>query len=249
MTRGVIMIISCYSSNRVPLLTWIKDIPSTVDYVVLRGDLNLQTETMYNARSHECVLRCPDTYLGLPHKIKAGLQFVYKQFNPSFVVKIDDDVVVNVPKLVAYTQTTQGHYSGNVTYNYSPGERLNTVYCGGPMYYLSSTALKCLQDMDSTVFSSEDACVGKHLIEKCKLPVHNTHLYTDVFDQKHNFIAYHDCKRVIFGTETPSNHTPAYTITVPPSDYKPSFMRHLSQKNNFKASFVGRMSHTYTFTP
>jgi len=242
------MIISCYSSNRVPLLTWIKDIPPTLDYVVLRGDPKLQGEFVYKSESHECILRCPDTYLGLPHKIKAGLQFVYKQFNPSFVVKIDDDVLLNIPKLLEYTQSTQDHYAGKVTYNYSPREGISTVYCGGPMYYLSSKAVSCLQDMDSNAFLAEDACVGKHLIEKCKLPVHNVHLYTDDFHQKNNFIAYHDWERTGFGTET-STHTPAYTITARPPDYKPSFMRQLSQKNTFKASFVGRMSHTYTFTP
>jgi hypothetical protein len=243
------MIISCYSSNRVPLLTWINDIPPTMDYVIFRGDPNLDSESIYNSESHECVLRCPDTYLGLPHKIKAGLMFVYMQLNPSFVVKIDDDVLVNVPRLLEYAQSTHDHYAGHVTYNYSPEEGLSTVYCGGPVYYLSSTALKCLQDMDTMVFSAEDACVGKHLMEKCKLPVHNIHLYTDKLEQRDKYIAYHDSERIVIGTETYSTHTPAYTITVPPPDYKPSFMRHLSQKNTFKASFVGRMSHTYTFTP
>ena len=213
MTRGVVMIISCYSSNRVPLLTWIKDIPPTLDYVIVRGDINLQSDYSYKSESHECILRCPDTYVGLPHKIKAGLKFVYKQFNPSFVVKIDDDVLVNVPKLLEYTQSTQDDYAGNVTYNYSPREGLSTLYCTGPIYYLSSTALKCLQDMDSSVFNAEDACVGKHLIETCKLPVHNIQIYTDDFHQKNNFIAYHDWKRIVFGTDTSSTHTPAYRKT------------------------------------
>ena len=229
MTRGVIMIISCYSSNRVPLLTWIKDIPPTIDYVILRGYPNLQREYVYNSESHECILQCPDSYIGLPRKIKAGLQFVYRQFNPSFVVKIDDDVLVNIPKLLEYTQSTQDDYAGHVTYNYSPSEGLSTVYCGGPVYYLSSTALKCLQDMDSTVFSAEDACVGKHLIEKCKLPVHNLHLYTDELEQRDNYIACHDQKRIIFDIKTPKS-----TPVMPQTTYKPSFMRGISQKNMFK---------------
>lgn len=231
MTRGVIMIISCYSSNRVPLLTWIKDIPPTVDYVILRGDMNIQTEFIYNSDSHECILRCPDAYSGLPHKIKAGLLFVYKQFNPSFVVKIDDDVIVNIPKLLEYTETTHDHYSGNVTYNYNPDQGLSTLYCGGPVYYLSSMALKCIQDMDSTVFNAEDACAGKHLIEKCMLPVHNVQLYTSTFDEKDNYIAYHDHKRVMFTAKAPT-----YTRPVPPPGYKLSFMRLMSQKNNFNTS-------------
>ena len=235
MPRGCIMIISCYSSNRVPLLTWIKDIPPTIDYVILRGDPNLQREYVYNSESHECILQCPDSYIGLPRKIKAGLQFVYRQFNPSFVVKIDDDVLVNIPKLLEYTQSTQDDYAGHVTYNYSPSEGLSTVYCGGPVYYLSSTALKCLQDMDSTVFSAEDACVGKHLIEKCKLPVHNLHLYTDELEQRDNYIACHDQKRIIFDIKTPKS-----TPVMPQTTYKPSFMRSISQKNMFKMPGVRR---------
>jgi hypothetical protein len=220
-----------------------------MDYVILRGDVNLRDDFIYNSESHECVLRCPDTYVGLPHKIKAGLKFVYNHFNPSFVVKIDDDVVVNVRKLIEYAETTKDHYAGHVTYNYNPDQGLSTVYCGGPIYYLSSVALKCLQDMDSTVFSAEDACVGKHLIETCKIPVHNLHLYTDELEQRDNHIAYHDSKRIVIGTEIHSTHTPAYTITIPPPNYKPSFMRQLSQKNTFKASYIGRMSHTYPLTP
>jgi len=223
MTRGCIIIISCYSSNRVPLLAWINDIPPTIDYVILRGDMNLQGNYSYNSESHECILRCPDTYLGLPHKIKAGLQFVYKQFNPSFVVKIDDDVLVNVPKLIQYIESTWDHYAGNVTYNYCPGKNIKSVYCGGPLYYLSSVALKCLQDMDADFSASEDANVGAHLIEKCSVPVHNIHLYTSQFDQKDNYIAYHDQERVVFGAKTP--------VAIPITTYKPSFMRYISQKN------------------
>ena len=227
------MIISCYSSTRVPLLTWINDIPPTIDYVVLRGDMKLHDDYVYNSESHECILRCPDTYLGLPHKIKAGLQFVYKQFNPSFVVKIDDDVVVNVPKLIEYAETTKDHYAGNVTYNYNPDERLSTIYCGGPLYYLSSNAVACLQEMDSTVFSSEDACVGKHLIEKRGIPVHNIHLYTYQFDKKDNYIAYHDHERLVFSVKAPT-----HAISMPPPAYKLSFMRLMSQKNNFNTSHL-----------
>jgi hypothetical protein len=215
-----------------------------MDYVIVRGDMNIQNEFIYNSESHECVLRCPDTYVELPHKIKAGLVFVYKQFNPSFVVKIDDDVFLNVPKLLEHTQSTHDHYAGHVTYNYNPDDGLNTIYCGGPIYYLSSVALKCLQDMDSSVFSAEDACVGKHLIEKCGLPVRNIHIYTSQFDKKDNYIAYHDHERVVFDGKTPTN-----MLAIPRTTYKPSFMRHISQKNTFRASFVGRTSHTYTFTP
>lgn len=244
MPWGCIMITSCYSSNRVPLLTWIKDIPPTMNYVILRGDMNLQSDYSYNSESHECILRCPDTYLGLPYKIKAGLQFVYKQFKPSFVVKIDDDVLVNVPKLIQYIESTQDEYAGIVTYNYCPGKNLKSVYCGGPVYYLSSRALTCLQDMDADFSPSEDTNVGAHLIEKCNLPVHNIHLYTNQFDKKDSYIAYHDHERVVFG-----GNTPTQVPTETNNTYKPSFMRLMPQKNTFKASYIGRTSHTYTFTP
>jgi hypothetical protein len=225
------MIISCYSSTRVPLLTWINDIPPTIDYVVLRGDMKLHDDYVYNSESHECILRCPDTYLGLPHKIKAGLQFIYKQFKPSFVVKIDDDVLVNIPKLIQYIESTRDDYAGVVTYNYCPGKNLKSVYCGGPVYYLSSRALTCLQDMDATFSSSEDTNIGAHLIEKCNLPVHNIHLYTDDFHQKDSYIAYHDHERVVFSVKAPT-----HAISMPSPAYKLSFMRHLSQKNNFNTS-------------
>jgi len=213
--RGCILIISCYASKRVPQLTWIRNIPPTVDYVIVRGNPDLSVPFDYNPSTHECVLRCSDMYDGLPQKIRAGLQFVYTQFNPSFVFKIDDDVLLDMTQLLKITET-KDEYVGRVTYNYCPSVNLSILYCGGPIYYLSANALKLLQTMDDTVFCSEDANIGWHLTAVHSIPIHNVHLYTDDIRDAETFIAYHDKNRVLFKSPTP---------TPTPKPYKFSFMR------------------------
>lgn len=212
------MIISCNASKRVSQLDWIRDIPPDVDYVVLRGNPDLSPDYVYNPDTHDCMLRCPDNYDGLPQKVKAGLQFVYTHFNPSYVFKIDDDVIVNIPRLLEFS-TTDDDYAGRVTYNYC--NNIGVSYCAGPIYYLSGNALKQMKDMNDKMFMSEDMNVGWHAAQ-CGIPLRNVILYTDDLQEAGEFIAYHDCKRILFPVPV-SRAEPTRVPT--PNLYKFSFMR------------------------
>ena len=213
------MIISYHGSKRVPQLAWIRDIPPEIDYVVLRGNPELTEEYVYNQETHACTLRCQDNYDGLPQKIKAGLQFVYTYFNPSYVFKIDDDVVVNIPRLLAFSHTDDD-YVGRVTSNRCDSVNVSLTYCAGPIYYLSHYALAHIKDMDAQAFTSEDINVGWHAA-RCGIPIRNIFLYTDNINNAGEFIAYHDWNRILF----PDVITNVAKPVSSPRRYKFSFMR------------------------
>jgi len=185
------MITSCYASSRSDKLLWVKDLPPDMTYVFIRGSLDLDRDYIYNKEAHECVLKCSDQYLGLPQKIKMGFNFVCQVFNPDYLIKVDDDVIVNVPKLVDFVNTNKYDYVGNVSY--SKGQ----VFCCGPLYYLSKSALESMKNMSIDGLDEEDLCVGRHT-GVCGIPIHNVELYTNFHEKKDEFIAYHDAARIEF---------------------------------------------------
>lgn len=205
--RGVVMITSCYASSRPDKLLWVKDLPPDMTYVFIRGRLDLDRDYLYNKEAHECILKCSDQYLGLPQKIKMGFKFVFQVLNPDYVIKVDDDVIVNVSKLVDFLKTNKADYSGVVTYH------LGYSYCGGPMYYLSRGALDCMRNMSTEGLDAEDACVGRQA-SLYGISIHNVELYTNDHEKKDEFIAYHDAERIEF-PESPK------IIQAPPPSAKP----------------------------
>jgi len=223
MKHGVVMIITCYASPRAEHLKWVKDLPPDMEYVFIRGNLMLEQEYIHTKEIHECVLRCSDTYLGLPEKIKAGLSFVYKTYSPDFVVKIDDDVIVNVPKLCTFVQNTNDDYAGIVAYH------KGYLYCGGPLYYLSKHSLSCMKDMDITDIDAEDICIGR-CAEQNVISIHYaSELYTNEYDERNEYIAFHDNKRIELPDYTSSPQKkidpPTTKINPIPSKFRLGFLR------------------------
>lgn len=189
--HGIVILTSCYSSNRPDKLEWLKELPPNIQYVIIRGNTNLTTDYVFQPETHECVLRCSDTYEGLPDKIRAGFRFVYKQFNPDFIIKVDDDVIVNVPRLLEFIESNTSDYAGVATYY------RGYVYCGGPLYYLSSLALGYMKDMDITGFTEEDICIGR-CASKNNIPIRNCKLHNHDYKRRDECIGYHDHNRVLF---------------------------------------------------
>ena len=188
--RGCLMIVSHKSSTSLSKLKWIQELSNfDIDYVIITGDPLLPQPT-YNAETHTAVLPCRDDYIGLPDKIKAGFQYVEQTFNPSFVCKVDDDILLNTQRFIewqAATKSTRYDYVGKIVHAYE------TIYCGGPMYYVSRKALLALQDMDTTFHTAEDICVGNWLAKTCKTGITWCFpLYTDFIEEKDIHIAYHD---------------------------------------------------------
>ena len=183
----MLMICSHRNSKTISKLQWVSKIPSTRPYVILNGNPDQDEESIYNEETHVVTLKCPDDYAGLPQKIKAGFRFVKERFDPDFVFKIDDDMFVDLDKLLYSLKTLDCDYAGTICY--SKGREL---YAAGPLYYVSRKALELLRNMDIHCSPAEDVCVGNCLKSTNRMCFP---LYTDKIEEGKSAIAYHDHKR------------------------------------------------------
>lgn len=153
----------------------------------MNGNPDQTEESIYNEDTHVVTLKCPDDYIGLPHKIKSGFRFVKNRFDPDFVFKIDDDVFVDLDKLIEASKNMNCDYAGVSSYYPACG-----LYFAGPLYYVSRKSINILEDMDVLYSDAEDVSVGnclKYTIRK------HFPFYTDDISEGSTAIAYHDHKR------------------------------------------------------
>jgi len=178
------MICSHRNSKTISKLQWIKKIKCP--YVILNGNPDQEEEFIYDEETHVVTLKCPDDYIGLPHKIKSGFRFVKNRFDPDFVFKIDDDMFVDLDKLFETLKSLDSDYAGTICY------KNRVLYFAGPLYYVSHKSINILQDMDVSYSDAEDISVGnclKYTIRK------HFPFYTDDISEGSTAIAYHDHKR------------------------------------------------------
>ena len=154
--------------------------------MILNGNPDQEEEFIYDEESHVVTLKCPDDYAGLHYKIKAGFRFVKERFDPDFVFKIDDDMFVDLDKLLESVKILECDYAGTLCYKYQ------VLYFAGPLYYVSRNSINLLQVMDPSYSDAEDVCVGN-----CLKYTSRRHFlfYTDDINEGSTAIAYHDHKR------------------------------------------------------
>ncbi|XP_078380010.1 beta-1,3-galactosyltransferase 1-like [Oculina patagonica] len=144
-------------------------------------DPRIESDVENETRVYEDILRLGynETYTMLVHKTLTSLKFA-STMNVKFVVKIDDDVYLDVPRMIWWLKTASlpeklyaGHllyrsrairrtrskyYVGNQDYN----ETFFPVYCNGPFYILSKNAIIELlaASKNTRKFPLEDAYLG-----------------------------------------------------------------------------------------
>jgi hypothetical protein len=181
----MLMICSHRKSKTISKLQWVSKIPCP--YVILNGNPDQAEDSIYNEETHVVTLKCRDDYDGLRDKIKAGFRFVKQRFNPDFVFKIDDDVFVDLDKLMQSSKNINCDYAGVSAYYPSCG-----IYFGGPLYYVSRTGIEALQDMPTDKWTPEDVSVGYCLRNTVRRAFM---FYTCHATEGRNAIAFHDHKR------------------------------------------------------
>jgi len=181
---GIIMILNCKKyAHRRPKLTefYRKDCPLKSYFVI--GDPTIESDYNFDETTDIITVKCEDGYDWLPHKVKLGLTAIYKLFNPDYIIKIDDDMIITNSALLnwIHTEKNKGDYLGLYQHNrgghcdYQP-ERFerpqNKVpvtikevkYCAGPCYYLSKKAYTCvIEHMDPEYLKLEDLNTGTAL--------------------------------------------------------------------------------------
>jgi len=168
----------------------------------------------YDDKEKLLTLGCEDDYDHLPHKIKHAVSAALQQFDPDFIIKVDDDVFVHNDLLLEYVARSRDAraYEGRTIKNevgylsswgiekfklkknrepefVEPGS-----YCAGPMYYLGKEASKIIAEhMDPEFSKFEDYNIGKTLRDHGILPA-TTNLFYDEIQPflDRQAIAWHD---------------------------------------------------------
>lgn len=116
----LVVIYSCrkYLDSRVEAIrtTWVKDLNRRgIPYVVLVGDGDDTVE------GDVLALNVSDTYEELPQKTLKMFEWVYKNTNAQYVLKIDDDCYLDVDKYFDTLSYRKHHYYGRVIHRNAGG--------------------------------------------------------------------------------------------------------------------------------
>jgi hypothetical protein len=176
----VILLLSCKKNHHKVVNSknlWLNS--CKLPFVVVTSDETIDKEYIIN--NQNLVVQCPDNYDQLSTKVYLSLKAIDKIFQPSGILKIDDDMLIDNQKLQEFVNslTEDIHYAGsfakdldfwtNFHYGKCESDHLNKTlqyvpandYCRGPAYYLSKKSIKIIvQSMDPKLHLYEDVAVG-----------------------------------------------------------------------------------------
>jgi hypothetical protein len=176
---------------------WLRS--SNIPFVFVVGNPNLEKKS-YVYKSSENILEigCEDHYDDLVYKIAYGVDAIIKLFNPEFILKIDDDIIVDTTQLhnILYEiEVLNREFRNSITYcgvniinkkqsitkfgiekytkpSNQQATKIDPVsYCAGPMYYLGKEAMTIIQKyMNPDLIKFEDVNVGMTLNKRGIFP-------------------------------------------------------------------------------
>jgi hypothetical protein len=176
------------------------DNSDTSIYFHIIGNPNLQEEFLFNINDNILYIKVEDDYNSLPKKILKSFQAINTLYKFKYIFKTDDDqqlldikFLINLQKLLLMNWSNENkriHYGGQVItinkpylsqYNILHPELpkniplLNTKYCSGRFYLLSSMAVKYLITKEKDIIKEflEDYAIGYNLHEIFKKNIIN----------------------------------------------------------------------------
>lgn len=165
---------------------------SCINYAFVTGIPTLANEYEWDPMSHVLRVRCEDNYEGLSFKIHIGVRAIKELFNPDGILKIDDDVRIDVQLLHDFLKGATHDYYGKINHftgwsDHAAHKFKNggAVYipvqsAGGPVYFISKKAIDVLTKyMKPETMRYEDVCVAMTLHTHGILPVSVPCIYTD----------------------------------------------------------------------
>jgi hypothetical protein len=218
----MLLIISCIqNSHRLEFIKtkWLNNI--NIPYVIVVGNKLLDSSKKYTYITETNILdvRCEDNYDELPHKVFYAICAIQELFNPEYIVKIDDDIIINSKyfnELLQKLQNNSINYAGLVVNKptgemsdwaldkyIKPPNKITTYippvsYCGGPMYYLSKKSIEIIiNTMNPETIKFEDVNIGIVLNKQGIFPL-NVQLYSDNIDDMKCGLssAWHDTNKI-----------------------------------------------------
>ena len=164
--------------------TWLKNIPTYLQFYHVIGDPDLEQEFVFNNDAHILFIKVDDDYNSLPKKVIRAYNAVNNTFNFNYIFKTDDDQILTNNKFFdivkGLTSKLDIHYGGHIVdvkhnhlsqYHKIHPELppflpiLQTKYCSGRFYFLSKQATHCIiskkNDVEKEYF--EDYAIGFYL--------------------------------------------------------------------------------------
>jgi hypothetical protein len=184
-STGIFIIISCrkYTTRRIAVNhVWRNKLNKHFRSFFIIGDNSIDSDFKFDFINDIIYVKCGDEYDFLPHKVKLGITAA-ATLNPDWIIKIDDDILLNCEKFKTWIQTNynKADYLGYLQNskegwgNYAPERFIleknkqpffvkKAAYCAGPCYYLSKKAYECvIQNMDPEYCKLEDVNLGTSL--------------------------------------------------------------------------------------
>jgi hypothetical protein len=166
--------------------TWLKTIPNYLKFYHVIGDEELDSEYKFDNDNNILWVKVPDDYNSLPNKVISSYKAIYETFKFKYLFKTDDDqnlikpqffdIITNLIKakipspnyggfLIDVKQPYLSQYSK--IHEELPKEIhiLQTKYCSGRFYFLSSKSVSYLLVKRETINSEylEDYAIGYNL--------------------------------------------------------------------------------------
>jgi hypothetical protein len=163
-----------------------------IPFVFVVGNPNLDNKSyLYKSSENILEIGCEDNYDDLVCKIAYGVDAIIQLFNPEFILKIDDDLIIDtiqLQKILSEIDVLNRESNNSITYcgvNIIIKKQISTKfgitkytkesnqqatnidpvsYCAGPMYYLGKDAMQIIQKyMKPELIKFEDVNVGMTL--------------------------------------------------------------------------------------
>ena len=205
----ILLIMNCKKYQKKAIfqkITWLPRIPSYLIYYHVIGDETLDTDFKFDNESRILWLKVADDYNSLPKKVMAAYKAISDTFQFKYIFKTDDDqILVNdkffdtINKILTTTKPLI-HYGGYIVdvpkpylsqYYKIHSELptylpiLQTKYCSGRFYFLSSEAIQDLISKRERIEQEflEDYAIGFNLHPKYKqdiLLIATNKYFTDI---------------------------------------------------------------------
>jgi hypothetical protein len=203
---------SIYFSNT-QLLNYFK-----MKVLIMYGDVTIGHEFLIKDDKY-LILKCEDDYENLCSKSLRLFKAIHCLYpNALGCFKCDDDVIINMNSLIYFLNYFKTNndidYTGtrlmvkekknNIVHlkykQMGTTKTINTpsaIYCGGPMYYLSKTAISAVSGVKPDDYVSifyEDLMIG-HILNKSKIFPTQTRLYSDYLQEFQSYSFHNTNKR------------------------------------------------------
>lgn len=188
--KCLLLIMNCkkyVKKANIQIQTWLKTIPSYLQYYHVIGDETMESEKEYHFdhENHVLYVKVADDYNSLSKKVISAYNAVLKTFDFKYIFKTDDDQILVQDKFFNILSSlidkkSDIHYGGFVVdvkqdhlsqYHKIHPELpeylpiLKTQYCNGRFYFLSKDAIIDLIRKRSLIEKEyfEDYAIGFHL--------------------------------------------------------------------------------------